>query len=82
MDQVEVDRQPAERGKACLAVAQERLCAPVGDPFSMVARHPAFGDDPRSAIGGAGAALKLAISACSAVLRSFGSTGLALLGAA
>jgi hypothetical protein len=47
MDQVEVDRQAVQSGKARLAVAENRLRAPVRHPSAPGPRHAALGNDAR-----------------------------------
>ena len=50
MKQVEIDRQAVQRGKARLAVAENRLCAPVWNPPIAGARHAALRHDARASL--------------------------------
>ena len=51
VEEVEVDREPVERGEARLAVGADRPRAAVGHPGAAGPRHPALRHDPRG-LGG------------------------------
>ena len=48
VDEVEVDREPVQRGEARLAVGADRLRATVRDPGAAGPRHAALRHDPRA----------------------------------
>ena len=66
VDEVEVDRQPVQRGEARLAVGRDRLRAAVRHPGAARPGHPALRHDPRAlrsaaAAKGAGEQLLVAV---------------------